>query len=131
MKKIIGFFTNKIVISFIGLIALSLLVWFAGPSIKFGNENAAPLAGEVARLIVIIILVVLWGLNNLRIQLMNKKQNDGLVGDLEQNQQDMGADIASDQSSEEMHQMSQRFSDALATLKKLKFKPNKKDYVNL
>ena len=122
MKKIIGFFKNRIVISVIGLIALCLLVWYAGPSIKFGEDNSAPLGGETARLIAIIILVVLWGLNNLRIQLMNKKQNDDLVGDLEQNQLDIGSDIASNQSSEEIHQMTQRFSDALATLKKLKFK---------
>ena len=124
MKKIIGFFTNRIVISALGLIALSLLVWFAGPSIKFGEDNSTPLAGEVSRLITIIILLVIWGLNNLRIQLMNKKQNDTLLGDLEQNQQDTGADMASNQSTEEMQLMSQRFSDAMATLKKLKFKGN-------
>ncbi len=122
MKKIIGFFKNRIVISVIGLIALSLLVWFVGPSIKFGENNSAPLGSEISRLITIIILLLIWGLNNLRIQLTNKKNNDSLVGDLEQNQQDMGADLASNQSSEEMKLMSQRFSDAMTTLKKLKFK---------
>ena len=122
MKAVIGFFTNKIVISFIGLLALSILVWFAGPAIKFGEDNAAPLAGETARLIVIIILVALWGLNNLRIQWMNKKQNDELLDDLESNQEATFTDVANEQSAEELDQMKQRFTDALATLKKLKFK---------
>lgn len=122
MEKIIKFFTNRVVISLIGLLALTILVWFAGPMIKFGDNNTAPLGSVVARLVAIIILVVLWGLNNLRIQLMNKKQNDNLLGDLEQNHETMAYDVASEQSSEELQQMNQRFIEALAVLKKLKFK---------
>ena len=121
MKKIAEFFKNKIVISLIGLLALSIIVWFIGPMIKFGDDNSAPLGSVVARLVAIIILVILWGLNNLRIQLMNKKQNDDLVGDLESNQESLVLDGSSDQTSEEMQQMNQRFSEALSTLKKLKF----------
>jgi len=122
MKKIIEFFKNKIVISLIGLLAISILVWFVGPMIKFGEDNSAPLGSTTARLIAIIVLVVLWGLNNLRVQLMDKKHNDELLGDLETNQESLTLDGSDDQSSEEMHQMNQRFSEALSTLKKLKFK---------
>ncbi|VAW58770.1 IcmF-related protein [hydrothermal vent metagenome] len=122
MKNIIAFFTNKIVISLIGLIALSIIVWFIGPMIKFGDDNSAPLGTVVARLITIIVLVVLWGLNNLRIQMMNKKHNDDFVEDLEENQSVAVADASNDQSAEEMHQINQRFIEALSTLKKLKFK---------
>jgi type VI secretion system protein ImpL len=121
MKKVIEFFTNKFVISLIGLIAISIIIWFVGPIIKFGENNFAPLAGEIARLITIIILLVLWGLNNLRVQLVSKKHNADLVDDLEQNQE-TAAESSIDQSIEEMHQISQRFSDALSTLSKLKFK---------
>ncbi len=122
MKSVIEFFKNKIVISFIGLMALSLLVWFAGPVIKFGEDNSAPLESAIVRLVVILILVALWGLNNLRIQLMSKKHNDDLLGDLESNQEVVATDIASEKSAEEMHQMSQRFTEAMSTLKRLKFK---------
>ena len=121
MKKIINFFKNKIVISIIGLLALSILVWFIGPMIKFGEDNSAPLGSAIARLIAIIILLVLWGLNNLRIQMMNKKNNDELLGDLAENQETLALDAADGQTSEEMQQMSQRFTEALSTLKKLKF----------
>ncbi len=122
MKKIIEFFKNPVVISLIGLLALSIIVWFIGPMIKFGEDNTAPLGSAVARLVAIIILAILWGLNNLRTQLMNKKHNDELLGDLEENQESLVLDGSSDQSSEEIHQMNQRFTEALSTLKKLKFK---------
>ncbi len=122
MDKIIRFFANRIVMSLIGLLALSIVIWFAGPMLKFGEDNAAPLGSVIARLIAIIVLVVIWGLNNLRIQFMNNKHNNDLLGDLEQNHESMTHDAASEQSSEEMQQMNQRFTEALETLKKLKFK---------
>jgi len=121
MKKIGRFFTNPIVISLIGLLLVALLIWFAGPNIKFGADNSAPLGSETARLIAIVIAVVLWGLNNLRIQLMNNKSNNGLVQDLQNNNADAQFNPASGQAAEEIEQINQRFTQALATLKKLKF----------
>ncbi len=126
MKKIIGFITNRIVLSVVGLIALAVIIWFVGPAIKFGDNNTAPLASEFTRLIAVIILLLLWGLNNLRIQLTNKKKNEGLLDDLEQNQELMGDNASSDQASEEYSLLNQRFSDALSTLSKLKFKGKKR-----
>ena len=122
MTKMIEFFKNRVVMSIIGLLVLSILIWFIGPYIKFGASNAAPLEGAVARLVVIIIIVVIWGLNNLRIQMQNKKQNEELVEDLQENNKDLKSDHASGQSADELHQLNQRFTQALATLKKLKFK---------
>ncbi|PKF63494.1 type VI secretion system membrane subunit TssM [Psychromonas sp. psych-6C06] len=120
MKHIIAFFKNRIVISLIGLIILSLLVWFIGPGIKFGDQNTAFLASESTRLIVILIMSLLWGINNLRIQLQEKNNNSKLVNDLQQVDDNAG-DIISDQTSEEMLQMNERFSQALTTLKGLNF----------
>src|SRR5690606_13437638 len=122
MKKIGRFFTNPIVISIFGLLLISLLIWFAGPHIKFGESNTAPLGSVIARLVTIMVIIVLWGLNNLRIQLQNNKSNQSLVEDLQQNNTDSQANIVSEQASEEIHQINQRFTQALATLKKLKFK---------
>ncbi len=122
MKKIVDFFKNPVVISLTGLLLLSLLIWFGGPYIKFGDNNAAPLGSSTARLLAIIIIVVLWGLNNLRIQMYNRKHNDELVEDLQENQQSMPNDLTSEQTSEEIHQINERFAQALSTLKKLKFR---------
>lgn len=119
MSKVVEFFKNRVVISIIGLIALSLLIWFAGPLIKFGESNSAPLGSAVARLILIMIILVAWGLNNLRSQMKDKKQNDELVNDLQDNQV---SNATSEQTIEEMHLINDRFTQALSTLKKLKFK---------
>ena len=122
MKKIIDFFTHRIVVSVIGLIALSIIVWFVGPMIKLGDENWAPLGSQVARLVAIIVLLLLWGLNNLRAQMKNRKNNEELLEDLEHNQGMQVESDSDDRSAEELHVLNQRFSDALSTLSKLKFK---------
>lgn len=121
MRKIAAFFTNRIVISIIGLLVLSLLIWFVGPQIKFGSENYAPLGSAVVRLVVIIVILMAWGINNLRLAMKDKKINEGLVGDL-QSSQGGSESIVSEQSSEEMHVIGERFSQAMSTLRKLKFK---------
>ena len=121
MSKIIEFFKNRVVISIVGLIVLSLLIWFVGPAIKFGESNTAPLGSAIARLVLIMIILVAWGLNNLRVQMQDKKQNEELVDDLKDNQIN---NATSEQTQEEMHLMSERFTQALSTLKKLKFKGN-------
>lgn len=121
MHKVVAFFKNRIVISIIGLIVLSLLIWYLGPQIKFGSDNTAPLGGVVARLLTIMMIVVIWGLNNLRIAIQDKKANDGLVADLQQNQASSKS-LITEQTSEEIHTINERFSEALATVKKLKFK---------
>lgn len=122
MKKIISFFTNRIVISILGLIALSVIIWFVGPLIKFGESNTAIFANDFSRLVAIIILLLLWGLNNLRIQLRQKGNNQNLVEDLEKNQELQSQELVGDQKSEESQLLNERFSEAISTLSRLKFK---------
>ena len=122
MQPVINFFKNRIVISIIGLLILSALIWFVGPAFKFGENNYAPLGGETARLLTIIVIIALWGLNNLRIQRQENKNNDDLVTALQDNPSTEPNNILSDQTSEEMQQIGERFTHALTTLKKLKFK---------
>lgn len=121
MKKILNFLIHPITISVFGLILISLLIWFGGPYIKFGEENTAPLAGAVTRLLCIMVIIILWGLNNLRVQLKAKKSNNELVEDLEENQAELQRNAESGQAAEEIHQLNQRFNQALGTLKQLKF----------
>ena len=121
MKKILAFLSNRIVVSIIGLLALSLLIWFVGPQIKFGEGNVTPLSAPVTRLIIIMVMLLIWGLNNLRMQMQDKKHNEDLVENLQDSQQPLQSGN-SDQTVEELRQINDRFSQALATLKKLKFK---------
>lgn len=119
MKSLGRIFTHPIVISVIGLVILSLLVWFAGPHIKFGSTNAAPLSKAEVRLLIITLLVVLWGLNNLRIQIKSQKSNKQFIDDIRESHEPQ-QDLVASQASEEIHQMNERFAQALTTLQKLK-----------
>ena len=73
MKNVINFFKNRTVISIIGLVALSIIIWFIGPAIKFGESNFAPLGGEIARLVFILVIAFAWGVSNLVTQKKNQK----------------------------------------------------------
>ena len=120
MRKFIDFFKSRTVISFIGIMALSIIIWFIGPAIKFGENNFAPLGGEVARLFFILFVVLVWGISNLFTQTKNRKNNEEFVSDLEDNQKKSSNQV-SEQSAGEVMQIEKRFTEALATLKKLKF----------
>ncbi len=122
MQSVINFFKNRVVISIIGLSILSALIWFVGPAFKFGEDNFSPLQGETARLLAIIVFIVFWGLNNLRIQRQEDKNNDELLSALKEHPAEESSSIVSGQTLEEMQQIGERFLHALATLKKLKFK---------
>lgn len=63
MKKILGIFKKRWFWTLLILIVLSLAIWFGGPYVVIADE--AFLAPEINRLIGIIILVLLWGLDNL------------------------------------------------------------------
>jgi len=119
MKSIANFFKNKIVVSIIGLISLSIILWFIGPTIKFGDNNVAPLGSEFARLILILMIVTSWGISNLFSKNKSDKNNKEFVSDIQENRDSNTS--ASAQSSQEVVLLEKRFSDALLTLKKLKF----------
>lgn len=120
MKKLKSFVLNPHFLTALAFFVIGALIWFAGPHTKFGDDNTAPLASTSARLICLIVLVAIWGLNNLRIQWQNRKQNDSLVADIAKNQKE-STKGASPQVAEEIQQINRRFSQALATLKKTRF----------
>ncbi len=122
MQKIKAFFTHPITISIIGLLIISLLIWFVGPKIKFGDDNAAPLEDATVRLICIMVVLALWGLNNLWMQSRNRKSNSELVSGLKDSQAQQAPSAGNEQAQEEMHQIGERFDQALDTLKRYRFK---------
>jgi type VI secretion system protein ImpL len=119
VKKIIDFFKKKWVIQLIGIIALSLVLWFFGPLIAIGGK--VPFESEVSRLIAILVIVVLWGANNLRIQVKANRANTQMVNELVETK---GADplLVDHESAEEIGVLGQNFDAALQTLKQTKNK---------
>ncbi|MCK5122290.1 MAG: type VI secretion system membrane subunit TssM, partial [Methylococcales bacterium] len=110
MNKIINFFKNKWVIQFLGIIALSLLIWFVAPLI-------AILEPAIVRVVTILTIVLLWFAIALLIQVKASRANAQMVDDLavadsnEQNAADLNAD-------QEVDELKDNFDSALLTLKK-------------
>jgi len=113
MKAIIKFLTNPLLISIIGLIAIAVVIWFGGPMLAI-NESI-PLESEMSRLITILVITVLWGLNNFRIQNKQKKKDAQLMGEIAQSAP--GGKAEDSRSAEESKVLQQQFGDALNILK--------------
>ncbi|HMY38459.1 MAG TPA: type VI secretion system membrane subunit TssM [Marinagarivorans sp.] len=122
MKKFLAFLLHPIFVSFIGLTALALLIWFAGPLIKFGASNSAPLAEVFPRVMMIVAMLVMMIIAILIGQLRKAKNNQNLVQGLSTPKEDPAQLAAKEQSTEELLQIGERFTQALDTLKNFKFK---------
>ena len=106
---------QKWIVTLVGLIALSILIWFVGPYIAIADVRF--LESQVVRLLVIMVLLLVWGLNNLRLTMAAKSGNEKLAADL---QTDGGANEPHGalQNENEVALISNRFKDALETLKR-------------
>lgn len=114
MKKLVAVFRRKWVISLIGVLALSALIWFGGPLVAIAGT--VPLASPVVRLLVILALVLVWGLSNLFVQRQTNRADREIA-------QTVGGDgsapaAAPGQSAEEVASLKERFEEALAILRK-------------
>ncbi|HHM05129.1 MAG TPA: type VI secretion system membrane subunit TssM [Gammaproteobacteria bacterium] len=115
----------RVFISFLGLVALGALVWFGGPYLALGE--AKPLAAEFNRLLTILVLTLLWGLNNLLQILKTKRINDQLIQSLATPAPAVAPTpepqaAASSAAAEEVQTLDRRFTEALAVLKKTRLK---------
>lgn len=122
MKRLVEFFKDQRVLGIIGLIALGVLIWFGGPHIRFGEEGSsyAPLASTTSRLIAIIVLIVLWGLNNLRVQVTGKqKTNDLMKAVKDSDPEPMNPD--NEKAGEEVSVLGERFAESMSILSKTRF----------
>ena len=123
MKGLANFFKNTIVLGVIGLLALSIVIWFGFGYIKFGADNKV--LSAAARLLIIVLCVMLWLLNLLRKMWFDKRKNKQMLDDIQTSEvQAPEAKGGRDkqQSSEEIAQLNQRFTDAISVLRKSKFK---------
>lgn len=123
MTTIKKLFIQKWFFTLLGVIALSILIWFVGPLIAIAEK--IPLASETVRLLTIMFLLLLWGLNNLRIQAQAKKNNEQLIDELNQDSHNNN-DIVSD---EEVKVLGERFADAMHVLKRSSNNQRGKQYI--
>ena len=116
MKSFFAFIKNRWFISVIGLLSLAVLIWFGGPFLGIADNK--PLASEFSRLVFITIILLLWGLNNLRVQIKANRASNEIINGVAESVSDVGLTV--DESEEEIRVLKQRFEDAMAVLKKSK-----------
>jgi type VI secretion system protein ImpL len=116
MNRLISLLKQRWLISLLGVLALSVLIWFAGPYVAIAGRE--PLASPVVRLLVILLLIVLWGLNNLRKQLQAARASNQIIDDLADSAASESAGTSrTDESAEEVALLKHRFDEAMAVLK--------------
>ncbi len=116
-------FQKRWLITLIGVLALSVIIWFAGPLIAIADKVI--LQSQVSRLIVIMVLILIWGLNNLRSQAKARKQEQQLIDGIKEDNQLASKEV----SDEEVKLLDERFNDALQVLKHSSNKRQGKQYL--
>jgi len=114
MKKLINILTNPLLLSIVGLIAVAIMIWFGGPMIGFNDGK--PLESDMSRLITILVVTLLWGLNNFRVQNKEKKKDAQMMGDIANAGNDQPS-LQDSRSGEETATIQKHFQEALAVLK--------------
>src|SRR5271165_4992497 len=105
------FFKKRAVLIFLGLLLLSLFIWFAGPYFAFADYK--PLEPALARLIAILLLFVIWGLVALIKWIGARLAGVKLAQAVVEN-----AAPAASATGRESVQLRERFEEAVETLKK-------------
>ena len=112
--KLKRFFANRWVLAFIGLLVVSLLIWFVGDAIAFYDHR--PLGSAGARigliLLILVIFAVIEGVKQYRAWRANKAMLSAM-GE--------GASSNSALSQREVAELKKRFDDAMGTLRKARF----------
>ncbi len=101
--------TARWFLTLLGAVLLAALIWLAGDLVAIGELR--PLADEVAKLVAILVLAVLWGASNLWHQHKARRQNAALV-------EALAAPAARpDPAQAERAELARRFAEALERLK--------------
>ena len=111
MGKLKAFFSNIWIIQFLGLLALSALIWLAGPLIAIAGS--VPLEAELTRIIVIVSLWVGWLIFRLLMRIKAANTEKQLVTQL------VAADVdhLAVATADEVEMLRKGFEEALTLLK--------------
>ncbi|VAW69194.1 IcmF-related protein [hydrothermal vent metagenome] len=114
MKRLIQILTQKWFISAIGITALIILIWFGGPYLGIGDSR--PLGSPFNRLLALLAVIVVWGLNNFRLRFKATQANSEMIDNLI-SAPPAPSETAPDVSAEEVALLRERFEEALKHLK--------------
>lgn len=114
LKTILRFLVSRRLWIFIGLLVFCWLIWVFGPIVRIGET--APLGSELARMVVIGLIVILWLVSLLISQLRAARANQLFVTELAEPQQ--GAEPAPGE--ENVAEVNEKFQSVLGQMKRSK-----------
>jgi type VI secretion system protein ImpL len=116
MQALLRIIKNRWFVAILGLIAISIIIWFIGPLFAFAGIE--PLASVTSRLIAIGVIVLLWIANQIRRLLVARKKNQQMLESVvgQKGQQS----TTSQESAEEVQILGQRLDEAIHILKESK-----------
>jgi type VI secretion system protein ImpL len=123
MRKFFRFLVQPWLLSLIAIILLCCIIWFIGPLIAIAEYK--PLLSEIVRLVIIFILLIAWGLNNLRSGKKNKKQEKEIAKDIVDNNKKISIETKNPDEAI----LAERFNDAIKILQTSKHGKNGKLYM--
>ncbi len=131
MKALLTIVKNPLVIGIVGLLALSVVIWFGLDHIKFGADNTT--LSYPARLLIIALAVMAWLLNLIRKLWQDKRSNNTMLDAIADDKDTSPPPPEKDsgRSAEEVAQLNLRFHDAVQTLRKTRFNSDGKPGKNL
>ncbi len=119
LRKIAAFFFNRITLALVGLLLLSLLIWFVGPLIAI--DRWRPLEGEGIRWLIIGLLWALWLLRQLLRWWRSRNMNNRMLASLARFTAGDPSAPAASAGQLEVKELEGRFKEALDTLSKARF----------
>ncbi|MGL4231646.1 MAG: type VI secretion system membrane subunit TssM, partial [Casimicrobium sp.] len=115
LRSVWRFFFNRFTLVLLGLVLLSLAIWFIGPLISIAQW--APLERERTRWIIIIAIFALFAIKLLIGWWRRKNLNARLLNQLAK-VQERKSDVEEPLGAREVGELRKRFADAMETLKK-------------
>ncbi|GAB1261912.1 type VI secretion system membrane subunit TssM [Aurantivibrio plasticivorans] len=124
MRRFIDFITQGWFLSLLGIILLALIIWFVGPLIAIADFK--PLASDLVRVCIIFVILVAWGLNNLRRQVKEQKNEKQVAESLMEDSIQSGP--AAEKANPDEKILTKRLKDAISMLQASNFGKSGKLY---
>lgn len=118
MKTFIAQLKSAWFITLIGVILLSILVWFGGPYLGIGTFH--PWASVVARLVTILIIVIIWAAWLQITELRTRRKTRQMSADISGQTEAASTKDQTPRADAEKMQLQTRFQEALETLRKFR-----------
>ena len=115
MKRLKTFFSSRLFLAFLGVVFLSLVIWFVGPML--GYKQSTPLHSQVNRLTAIGSISVLWLLLAIVRFIKSRRRNAQMLDSLASEE----ISVNESASAEELQILQSKMQEAVDTLKSRNF----------